>query len=69
MQLATPAPCSTGSWTQKWECGLHEPANTSLTHAGYATGKAAPIVIGIIVVLLFLAYVSRSRKRSAATSN
>ena len=68
MQLATPAPCSTGSWTQKWNCGLHQPVSPAVTHAGYAAGKAMPIVIGIIVIALILAAMSRSRSRSAATS-
>ena len=68
MQLATPAACTTGDWMQKFKCGLHQPASPAVTHAGYATGKAMPIVIGIIVIALLIAW-SRSRNRSAAPAS
>ena len=70
MQLATPAACTTGDWMQKFKCGLHQPASPAVTHAGYATGKAMPIVIVIVIIaLLILAAMNRSRKRSAATAS
>ncbi len=69
MQIATPAACTTGDGMQKFKCGLHQPASPAVTHAGYATGKAMPIVIGVIIILLILAAASRSRSRSAATGN
>ena len=39
MTLAsTPPDCSTGSWTQQWNCGLH--ANQTGAHVSYGTAFA-----------------------------
>ena len=53
----------------EFKCGLHQPASPAVTHAGYATGKAMPIVIGAIVIVLILtAWTRRFGKKTAATS-
>jgi hypothetical protein len=70
VQNVTAAACTTGSWAQKWKCGWDQPVNTTAaSHAGSAVGKAAPIIIGIIIVLLLLAAWNRSRNRSAAPAS
>jgi hypothetical protein len=67
VQLATPTPCSTGSWTQKWQCGLHEPVSPAVSHAGYTVGHTgAPVVLGLIVLVLI--WIAATRRKSPATS-
>ena len=67
MQLATPAPCSTGSWTQKWNCGWHEPTTTA-SNAGFAVGHSgAPIILGLIVLVLI--WIAATRRKKPATSS
>ena len=68
MQLAPPAPCSTGSWTQKWDCGLHQPASPAVSHAGFAVGHTGtPIVLGLIVLVII--WIAATRRKNPATSS
>ena len=63
----SPTPSCTGSWTQKFQCGYHQPT-TGAAHLGTAAGHiGAPALIGIMIVVLVLLALSRAGKsRSAA---
>jgi hypothetical protein len=66
---AKPAPCSTGSWVQKFSCGYHQPASANVGHAGFATGSALmPALITAFVIWMIIASV-RSVRRGTATSS
>jgi hypothetical protein len=69
MQALKPAPCSTGSWAQKFECGWHQPTTTA-AHVGYTTGHdVMPIVIGLLIVAVLIALARRSRSSAPATTS
>jgi hypothetical protein len=55
----SPAPCSTGSWSQKWDCGWHQPATTA-SHAGYTFGHN---ILPLLLIAAFVIAVAVSRKR------
>lgn len=60
------ASCNTGSWQQKWNCGWHQPVNSTATHIGYAAGhNLAPIVIGLLILWVIL---KAARRRGRATA-
>ena len=61
---AATANCNSGSWSQKWNCGWHQPT-TAASNAGFTFGHSiVPWLIVAAVVLL----VARARGRSAARS-
>lgn len=69
MSIASAPNCNVGSWTQKWECGLHQPVSPAVTHAGYATGHTGlPLIIGLLIGLIIIAMIRKGSGRSAATS-
>ena len=51
----------TGNMLANWRCSFDQPHTSAVTNAGYATGKAMPIVIGVVIVLAILAAVARAR--------
>ena len=73
MTLAsTPPDCSTGTWAQQWNCGLH--ANQTGAHvsygtvfAGHGTASVLAVVAGILIGLYLIAKVF-GRRRPATSS-
>jgi hypothetical protein len=60
------ASCNTGSFQQKWNCGWNAPTTTA-AHAGAAA--TAPVLIGLVILAaLLVAWASRGRSRTPATS-
>jgi hypothetical protein len=67
MEHVIAAACK-GTWQQKWDCGWHQPTSTA-ANAGYFAGhNVAPALVGLVLVVLILALLSRGRSRTAATS-
>jgi len=68
MEHAIAASCNVGSWTQKWDCGWHQPA-TGAANAGYFAGhNVAPALVGLMIVALIIILATRGRSRTPATS-
>lgn len=62
----TPAPCSTGSWSQQWNCGWNEPVTTA-SHAGYIIGHTViPLLVIAAVVIAVVVSVARRRRNANA---
>ena len=56
MNHALAAACSTGTWTQKWSCGWHQPPSIAVSHAGFFVGHSilpwlAGAIIGLIIIV------------------
>ena len=67
---AKPAPCSTGSWVQKFSCGYHQPASATVAHSGFAVGSALmPALITAFVLWMIIACVRSVRRRTTASTS
>jgi hypothetical protein len=67
---AAPAACSTGTWTQKWDCGWHQPT-TGAAHLGTPAGHgfaAALITLAVVVALVLAVRVARRSGKAAPAS-
>lgn len=58
------AACNTGTFQQKWNCGMHS-QNVGLDSGGHFLA-GAPVVVAIILIVLFL--LALVRRREAATN-
>jgi hypothetical protein len=61
------APCNgSGTWTQQWNCGWHQPTTTA-ANAGATFGHgAAAGLIALIVIVVLIALARRGRRPVAA---
>jgi hypothetical protein len=60
-----PVPCSTGSWSQKWNCGWNQPT-TGAAHAGYVFGHDIVPLLLIAAIIISVAVASRRRSTTGA---
>ena len=58
------AACQTGSWQQKWQCGLHNNVNVGASFAD-AGAKFVPVLIGIVIGLMLIAALRRKPASSS----
>jgi hypothetical protein len=61
----SPAPCSTGTWMQRWNCGWHEPATTA-SHTGSSFGHNLVPLLIIAAIVIAAAVSNRRRNQNAS---
>ena len=67
MNHALAAACSTGTWTQKWSCGWHQPPSLAASHAGFFVGHSIlPWLLGAVIVLFIIMRGRRGHRAAVA---
>jgi len=67
--LAAAAPsCTTGTWSQKWNCGWNQPVPAGVKVAGYNFGHNLLVPLLIIGLIFLVARSVRRRRKSGRTA-
>jgi hypothetical protein len=67
MQNVLAAACQTGTWQQKWDCGMHNNVNVGAATA-HAAASFVPVLAVILVVLAVIAMARRSGRPASSKS-
>ena len=64
---AAAANCSTGTWSQKWNCGWNQPVSPQTASLSYSFGHSLlPALVVLAVVILIARSVKKRKKARAA---